>query len=80
LHERLFLDQEHLQPTGHDKLLLPQPEGADLTEIRKHLLGLIDACQSAEEEKILRCLRALVPEFRPDVVDMTMERNLASVA
>jgi FlaA1/EpsC-like NDP-sugar epimerase len=80
LHERLFLDQEHLQPTGHDKLLLAQPEGADLTEIRKHLLGLIDACQSAEEEKILRCLRALVPEFRPDVVDMTMERNLASVA
>ena len=25
LHERLFLDQEHLQPTAHEKLLLAQP-------------------------------------------------------
>lgn len=80
LHERLFLDQEHLQPTGHDKLLLAQPEEADLASIRKHLTGLSDACQGADEDAILCCLQALVPEFRLESVGIAEERNLASVA
>jgi FlaA1/EpsC-like NDP-sugar epimerase len=66
LHERLFLDQEHLQPTAHEKLLLAQPEDMDLDLIRQRLARLFAACDTTTEEELLGCLRVLVPEFQSE--------------
>ncbi|MBM4201059.1 MAG: polysaccharide biosynthesis protein, partial [Gammaproteobacteria bacterium] len=67
LHERLFLDQEHLRPTAHEKLLLAQPEVVDLDLVRQRLARLGDACDTVTEDELLDCLRDLVPEYRSEV-------------
>lgn len=69
LHERLFLDQEQLQPTAHEKLLLAQPEELDLILVRTRLTRLGDACDTVMEGELLDCLRALVPEFQPELAE-----------
>ena len=80
LHEQLFLDQEHLQPTGHDKLLLAQPEDADLAAVRQNLAALVEACHAGSEERILHCLRVLVPEFLPNLSAVPAESRAKAVA
>jgi FlaA1/EpsC-like NDP-sugar epimerase len=63
LYEELFHQEEHLSPTGHDKLLLARYREVDHDTLERALVGLEDACGMYDEERICELLRTLVPEF-----------------
>lgn len=63
MHEELFHEQEQLTATGHSKLLLAQSRKSDRTRIFEQLTTLEEACRNFDEERIMACLKVIVPEF-----------------
>ncbi len=63
LYEELFHDQEKLIETEYEKLFLAQARSYD----KSHWLSLIeilaDACQQNDSLKVLKTLKAIVPEY-----------------
>jgi len=64
LEEELFYNSESLQGTAHSKLLLAQCNGECTADIQKELDSLSQALLRGDEQKVLRLVGSLVPEFR----------------
>ncbi|MBM4200458.1 MAG: polysaccharide biosynthesis protein [Gammaproteobacteria bacterium] len=76
LHEELFLEQERLLSTGHNKLRLARPHIPDAPQLRARIEELVACCRDGEDTEILASLRKLVPEFVPG--DSTVDANGSS--
>jgi len=64
LHEELFHEQEQLQSTGYEKLLLARARRYDKSAWTEHIEALARACQDADDSVPLAILHKLVPEFK----------------
>ena len=64
LFEELFHEQEALQPTRHEKILLAQHRAVDWDELRGHLNAIRQAVADYDERRLVAALCALVPETR----------------
>jgi len=64
LFEELFHDQEALQPTHHEKILLARYRSLDWAQLNKKLCEIQRAVDSYDEDFLEEALRALVPENR----------------
>jgi len=72
LSEELFRDDEHLDPTSHDKLLLAQHVHNDRNHIEQLLSDLRSSVDAFDEESITALLSQAVPEF-----DVVTDKNTA---
>lgn len=66
LHEELFHEQEQLQGTGFEKLLLAKARRYEQNIWERHMENLLAACQRRQCEEILMQLKLLVPEYHVD--------------
>ncbi len=67
LHEHLFHEEEELQPTGADGVLLAAPRAADLKVLRNLVADLAEIVRRGEAEPAIGILREIVPEFSPQL-------------
>jgi O-antigen biosynthesis protein WbqV len=65
LHEELFHDAEHTQPTKCKGILLAAPRTADHAVLARAIDELAEAAGAGRTEKALELLRRVVPEYRP---------------
>lgn len=63
LYEELFYEQERLDKTGHDKILLAQSAPADWERLTRLLDAMEQACRGYDDEAQRRLLRDMVPEM-----------------
>ena len=63
LYEELFYEQERLNPTGHNKILLAQSATADWERLTRLVDALGDAGERYDEDALRLLLRELVPEM-----------------
>jgi FlaA1/EpsC-like NDP-sugar epimerase len=66
LYEELFHEQEQLQPTPHDKLLLARASKREWTELETAFARVETACREFDDEGLLEELRNLVPDYAPE--------------
>ncbi|MCF6355628.1 MAG: polysaccharide biosynthesis protein [Candidatus Polarisedimenticolaceae bacterium] len=69
LYEELFHEQEKLQPTGHEKILLAQYRKVDWERLSTSMAEMKEACDHFDEACLMQQLQKLVPENcinRPD--------------
>lgn len=64
LHEELFHEQEPLQATGYEKLLLAQARACGSSGLAENLRQLGRLCESNQTAELLGLLQRLVPEYR----------------
>ncbi len=64
LYEELFHEQEKLQPTGHEKILLAQYRKVDWESLSAAMAGMEQACDRFDETGLMQQLQKLVPENR----------------
>ena len=67
LYEELFHDDEHLQPTVHDEILLAQYRKVDWEQLDESVALLEQGCARLDEAALLKQLRKFVPESRLQV-------------
>ena len=63
LYEELFHADEHLTPTGHDKLLLAHYRPVEQETLDRCLEAMEAACAAYDEPRLCELLKGLVPEF-----------------
>ena len=66
LREELFHKDEHLEKTGHHKILLARHRSAEWQVLAPRLAELRDACNQFDEARISDLIRQLVPELSND--------------
>jgi len=66
LYEELFHDEEALQKTGYEKLRLAKARLYDSNLWSQQIDELAHACQTRDQQQILKLLKALVPEFKAE--------------
>ncbi len=64
LYEELFHEQEKLQPTGHEKILLAQYRKVDWGQLSASMAEMKQACDHFDEACLMQQLQRLVPENR----------------
>ena len=64
LFEELFHEQEKLEHTGHEKILLARHREVDWQQLMASLNSMEDACKVFDTALLLELLTALVPENR----------------
>lgn len=64
LYEELFHEQEKLEPTQHEKILLARHRQVDWDELTKVLDEIEAACAAFDTPRLLELLTGLVPENR----------------
>ncbi len=64
LYEELFHEQEKLQPTGHEKILLAQYRKVDWESLSTAMAEMEQACGRFDEASLMQLLQKLVPENR----------------
>ena len=64
LYEELFHDQEALQPTDHQKILLAQHRKVDWDALDAAMQDMERACGEFDDARLMRRLREFVPENR----------------
>lgn len=64
LFEELFHEQEQLQSTGYEKLLLARARRYDKSAWAEQIEALARACQDTDDSAPLAILQKLVPEFK----------------
>jgi len=67
MHEELFYEKEELQGTTHPKLLLANSTHTPLSAIISDLDKLHQAVEAGDEDDAMSLLRALVPEYAPQL-------------
>lgn len=65
LYEELFHEQEQLQPTPHDKLLLARANRRPWVELEAAFSRVETACDDFDDAGLLAELRGLVPDYAP---------------
>ena len=66
LREELFHKDEHLEKTGHQKILLARHRSAEWQALAPRLQEVRDACNRFDEARISDLIRQLVPELSSD--------------
>lgn len=66
LYEELFHEQEKLQSTGHEKILLAQYRKVDWKLLSTSMAEMKQACDDFDEVSLMQQLQKLVPENRID--------------
>ncbi|HLF97789.1 MAG TPA: nucleoside-diphosphate sugar epimerase/dehydratase [Methylococcaceae bacterium] len=66
LYEELFHEQEQLQPTPHDKLLLARANRREWTELESAFARVEQGCRDFDDAGLLAELRGLVPDYVPE--------------
>ncbi|QVL46499.1 MAG: polysaccharide biosynthesis protein [Methylophilaceae bacterium] len=66
LYEELLADDEHTQPTPHDKLRIALARSADMVWVKK-LLKWIESIHDEDEQRIKAGLKTWVEEYRMDL-------------
>ena len=66
LYEELFHDSERLADTGYPKILRAELRKVDGPAFESALVQLEEACRAADEAKIAKLLRSLVPEHKAE--------------
>ncbi len=69
LYEELFHEQEKLQPTGHEKILLAQHRKVDWERLSASMAAMKQACDHFDEACLMQQLQKLVPENRINQAD-----------
>jgi len=64
LYEELFHDQERLQKTSHEKILLARRRDVDWQTLSKTVDAMAEACDRSDAENLTQLLKSLVPENR----------------
>lgn len=64
LYEELFHEQERLEPTDHEKILLARHREVSWEELIQAMNGIEQACASYDEAYLLQKLKDFVPENR----------------
>jgi len=64
LYEELFHEQEKLQQTGHEKILLAQHRKVDWVMLSASMADMEQACQQFDNACLMQQLQQLVPENR----------------
>jgi len=64
LYEELFHDQEKLQTTGHEKILLAQHRKVDWELLSAAMVDFEQACNTFDDIRLMQQLQQLVPENR----------------
>ncbi len=72
LHEVLFHPAEHYQPTAHSKILQAEPREIDSAAVLTGLRIAREAVQRYDEERLMRILHSVVPEFVPGFTKPTV--------
>lgn len=67
LHEHLFHEEEELQPTGADGVLLAAPRAVELKFLDKLLRDISETAAQGDVERAISTLRQIVPEFSPQL-------------
>ena len=64
LYEELLNDDEFVQPTHHEKIMISKVIQHDFQSVQDKIQCLEDlVSQSADEMSLVKCLKELVPEF-----------------
>ena len=66
LYEEILLDKEKDKVTKNEKIYVTTPENFDPSKIRKDIRELGKLASIMDEEKIIKKLKGMVPNYRPD--------------
>jgi FlaA1/EpsC-like NDP-sugar epimerase len=77
LYEELLLAGEGVLPTSHDKIRIAQSDDVDWEFVNGQIEELYQAGRQADPEALIRLLKELVPEYRPDLAGASQEESLA---
>lgn len=64
LHEELYVQGEHQEPTGHPRITCTRHPGVDPAQLRRRIDALVDRALSADADGIRKEMTRLVPEYR----------------
>jgi FlaA1/EpsC-like NDP-sugar epimerase len=65
LFEELLIDGEGILPTAHNKIKVLAPVDIELQPVRDELDRLYEAARADSVSELIKCLKRLVPEFKP---------------
>jgi len=65
LEEELFLPEEGVTNTGHEKILIAKTRGADWESVQNKMEELYQVTRKIDSAKVKQVLAEIVPEYRP---------------
>lgn len=77
LYEELLLAGEGVLPTSHEKIRIAQSDDVDWEFVNGQIEELYQAGRQADPEVLIRLLKELVPEYRPDLAGAAQEETVA---